>query len=251
MSFPYDYRIFFDFINHYQPVEFRGIDSADPEVIMIEKLLVQNNQFFFVGDIIRLKVLYTSKGSFDLLGIDPGVFDPGVLLSATHPNDLKRNSNARSITLNTGQNIFINRKGTASISTNFRLKNREGKYANFLFQSYLFFSRAPYETVFILMLFTDISKFEIAKNAFYFFSENDTLKFRYPDAEMFNDDNLFTIREFEILQLISKGLSSKLIADKLFLSVHTVNTHRRNILKKAGNLSMLELVQSMKEKGIL
>lgn len=251
MSSPYDYKIFFNFIGHYLPYGFTTVKSDDPEMVKLESLLKQNKQFFFIGDIIRLKVLFTSQGSYDLLGIEPGNFDPGILLSATYPDDLNRNSNTRSITLNTGQNLFINRKGTASITTNFRLKNREGKYNSFLFQSYLFFSSAPYETVFILMVFTDISSFPLAKQAFYLFSENETLRFRYPDAEMFNDDNLFTIREFDILQLISKGLNSKMIADKLFLSVHTINTHRRNILKKAGNLSMPELLQSMKEKGIL
>ncbi|MBC7864726.1 MAG: response regulator transcription factor [Bacteroidia bacterium] len=43
-----------------------------------------------------------------------------------------------------------------------------------------------------------------------------------------------TEREMEIVQLISEGLSNKQIADKLFLSTHTVNTHRKNIMCKLG-----------------
>ncbi len=39
-------------------------------------------------------------------------------------------------------------------------------------------------------------------------------------------------REIEIIQLIAIGLSNKQIADKLCLSLHTVNTHRKNILQK-------------------
>lgn len=39
-------------------------------------------------------------------------------------------------------------------------------------------------------------------------------------------------REGQVLSLISLGLTSAQIADKLFISQHTVNTHRKNILKK-------------------
>lgn len=41
-----------------------------------------------------------------------------------------------------------------------------------------------------------------------------------------------TKRELEIMKLISEGLSNKEIADKIFLSTRTVDTHRYNILQK-------------------
>lgn len=43
-----------------------------------------------------------------------------------------------------------------------------------------------------------------------------------------------TGREIEIIVAIAEGLSNKLIADKLSLSTHTVNTHRKNIMNKLG-----------------
>ncbi len=39
-------------------------------------------------------------------------------------------------------------------------------------------------------------------------------------------------REIQILQLISEGLANKQIADKLFISIHTVTTHRKHIMSK-------------------
>lgn len=39
-------------------------------------------------------------------------------------------------------------------------------------------------------------------------------------------------REKEIVELVVKGMTNKQIADKLYLSVHTVVTHRRNIARK-------------------
>ena len=43
-----------------------------------------------------------------------------------------------------------------------------------------------------------------------------------------------TDREIDIIRGIAQGLSNKLIADKLNLSTHTVNTHRKNIMSKLG-----------------
>lgn len=62
MPTPYDYKIFFNFIGLYLPDGFTTVKSDDPEMVKLESLLKQNNQFFFIGDIIRLKVLFTSQG---------------------------------------------------------------------------------------------------------------------------------------------------------------------------------------------
>jgi DNA-binding CsgD family transcriptional regulator len=54
---------------------------------------------------------------------------------------------------------------------------------------------------------------------------------------------IFTNREKEILYLLKEDKSSKEIADELFLSKHTVDTHRRNMLKKAGAKNTIDLVK--------
>lgn len=45
---------------------------------------------------------------------------------------------------------------------------------------------------------------------------------------------VLSLRETEIVNLIAEGKPNKDIADQLFLSVHTVRTHRKNIIKKLG-----------------
>lgn len=48
-------------------------------------------------------------------------------------------------------------------------------------------------------------------------------------------------RESEVLLLVANGLSSKEIADRLNISIHTVNTHRKNITHKTGIKSVAGL----------
>ncbi len=45
---------------------------------------------------------------------------------------------------------------------------------------------------------------------------------------------ILTERETEIIKLIAEGLTNGQIAELLFLSTHTINTHRKNIMSKLG-----------------
>lgn len=58
-------------------------------------------------------------------------------------------------------------------------------------------------------------------------------------------------REKEIIGCIGRGLNSKAIAEELFISEHTVKTHRRNIMHKLGVKNTAELISFSSEKGII
>jgi len=60
-----------------------------------------------------------------------------------------------------------------------------------------------------------------------------------------------TAREAEILQLLSDGHSSRAIAQKLFISPETVQTHVRNLLGKLGVGSRLEAVTLALRLGLV
>lgn len=64
-------------------------------------------------------------------------------------------------------------------------------------------------------------------------------------------ESIFTKRELQILQLLAKGHTSKMIAEDLCLSVHTVNTYRRNMLEKSGCRNLAEMLKDSKEKTII
>jgi LuxR family maltose regulon positive regulatory protein len=58
-------------------------------------------------------------------------------------------------------------------------------------------------------------------------------------------------REIEVLQLLAKGLTNKVIAERLVLSIHTVKTHTRNIYSKLAVNNRTQAVVKAKSLGIL
>lgn len=61
---------------------------------------------------------------------------------------------------------------------------------------------------------------------------------------------MLTVREKEILQLLTQDLTAAQIADKLFLSTYTVETHKRNLLKKLDMKSSSGLVNFAIKNGL-
>ncbi|MBI4312079.1 MAG: response regulator transcription factor [Chloroflexi bacterium] len=60
-----------------------------------------------------------------------------------------------------------------------------------------------------------------------------------------------TRRELEVLNLIAQGMTSRAIAARLSLSVHTVNGHRSNLLRKLGAKNSAEMVRFALRNGLV
>ena len=60
-----------------------------------------------------------------------------------------------------------------------------------------------------------------------------------------------TERELEVLDLLSRGYTSKAIAEQLFISPNTVEFHRRQLLKKTESRNIAELIGNAYRQGIL
>jgi len=60
-----------------------------------------------------------------------------------------------------------------------------------------------------------------------------------------------TNREIEIIRLIEKEYNNKMIAETLFLSERTIETHRKNILRKTKTSSVLGLIKYAYAHGLI
>jgi LuxR family maltose regulon positive regulatory protein len=58
-------------------------------------------------------------------------------------------------------------------------------------------------------------------------------------------------REIEMRQLLAKGLTNQVIATRLFISLHTVKAHTRNIYSKLGVNNRTQAVDRARMLGIL
>jgi DNA-binding CsgD family transcriptional regulator len=245
------YNLFFRFLETYTPVGFKDIDRNDPLMMQLEEMLEENKQFFYIADIIQMKVLFTSKRSTEMIGIDPTEVSPYHFMECTHPEELQRLNRGRAKTIKLAQDIFIAGDGDTLFSTNFRMRAPDGEYSNILIQGYMYFTTIPYKTVFYLKIHTNIDGFKKIKHGFHYYIGKDLSLFRYPDQELLNLGNVFSDREFEIIKLIGSGINTEQIAEKLFLSPYTINTHRGNILRKTGKTHIFELIHELQERGLL
>lgn len=63
---------------------------------------------------------------------------------------------------------------------------------------------------------------------------SELLKSFEPDNQTKTDSSELSARERDVLQLVALGNTNKEIAEKLFISIHTVISHRKNITEKLG-----------------
>jgi DNA-binding NarL/FixJ family response regulator len=87
-----------------------------------------------------------------------------------------------------------------------------------------------------------------------YFEEKLSMRLISQELKMENTSSLFpklTDREIEVLRLIGKEFSSQEIADKLFISFHTVESHRANLMLKAGVKNTAGLIRWATENDFL
>ena len=97
----------------------------------------------------------------------------------------------------------MRRGGSGFVSACFKSKSPIGIYSDLIsFQGYLFFTRVPYNTVFIILVLTDIADMGFKKTGYHYYAGTDPSIFRYPDEKLFHTGRIFSEREMEVIRLI-------------------------------------------------
>jgi DNA-binding NarL/FixJ family response regulator len=107
---------------------------------------------------------------------------------------------------------------------------------------------------FIQTMFEAISGFRFLNQTI-----NNALKIPQPTFVLQNNPYMsitkekldFTQRELEVLHLIKEGLSSREIAKAMDMSENTVETYRRNMIKKSGAKNMVVVVYAAQSCGLI
>lgn len=220
----------------------------------IELLSTVNNSSVFVAEY-KAKYLFLSD-NFELFGYDSQIIssqeiEPDYFESKIHPDDR--------IVLGKTQNRLMDfllslpddqRKNYKHIYE-FRIKSAEGNYVRFILQQQVLElddDGIPWLLLGIIDVSPDTSPFEHIKLRVINYKTGEIAPFSFIEQK---SDIKLSEREKEILELARKGLQSKEISDKLFLSIHTVNKHRQNIMQKMNVNNVLEAIDYAGKLGLI
>ena len=130
----------------------------------------------------------------------------------------------------------------------------DGKEVRILAQNSVLQTDTKGNITHVLGVYSDISHWKKSEQqiASIISTANDTcFFFTADDSGTYKRQMGLSKRELEIVKLISEGYSSKLIADKLFISFNTVNTHRQKIIEKTNSKNTGGVVQFAVSHGLI
>ncbi len=67
---------------------------------------------------------------------------------------------------------------------------------------------------------------------------------------MTNIKHLITKREHQIVSALSLGMNSYEISEQLFITIYTVQTHRKNVMEKTSSKNTAHLIRRCYELGL-
>jgi DNA-binding CsgD family transcriptional regulator len=215
----------------------------------LENVKLFHNQFIYIHHIKTGKFYH--KGFYECLGYQFEELTADFFVRNIHVDDRVTYFNVSKallsfVTANAPDLIPFE----SNFHINYRIKNSDHIYVPILRQSSVMILNEKHDIEAYLSLCTDMTNIL------------DSIRIRWhmfgPKSEKFpqflyqyanKKTGIFSERELEILQLLIEGNSSTEIGEKLFISLNTVNTHRKSLMKKAEVKKTVELIAFARDKG--
>jgi DNA-binding CsgD family transcriptional regulator len=254
--------IFEDFLNYYLTI----CENPSPDGGLIDKTLaviVDNkplliHQPLIVTDHSRMEFIYSSTDIHYLFGHKAIDFLSGnleLVVDSLHPDDRMRLRLLHADLFSFYFKLPPEERACFKYCFDHRFRRKDGSYFWLLHECLFLRMDIHNKPLITCNILTDISRFKRDENLYlYIFEMNknphEARRFckSYP---LLTRSQELTPREKEILKLIGEGLLSKQIADRLNLSLFTVNTHRQHMLAKTGTRTMNELISRAKEMNLI
>lgn len=237
---------------HARLLSLQNFDEADLDYSLLEyhkqmlsHLAKVSNSGITVFDMYKRRHVYTSFNFGEIFGDCEEGIDERV-----HPDDLYtlvRNGIAALNFLHENKEAVQDYK----MISEFRICNAKGQYVRVVEQYTLLEkdkSGNPWLSLSVLDLSPDQSLFKTVRGHILNVKENKSFPIENLLPPKTSD---LTTREIAVLQLIKEGLLSKEISEQLFISVHTVNTHRQRILEKLDVNNSMEAVKYASALGLI
>lgn len=223
--------------------------TLEQEISVFDELKIQHNECLYVIDF-NQNELILKRGFESLLGYTDEEMNMSLLVKGYHPNDeeiIKRV--VQEAVLFTLKNAEKGQQNELYLK--YRRRKKDGTYITVLSQTYIHDLEADGSSMRSLTRLTDISFTSDFYNVSYFFkaANLDQDSFEREIHKVYYE--FFTKRELDIIKNMNQGYTNKQISEILFISEHTVATHRKNIFRKSGCHSLEELLRFCHSKGIL
>ena len=237
----------------FESYENPSLEEHIKKFIELDQFLPYSSTFFCVTNTQDLSFKYISKNLRACIGLDKITLEKKGMRyfwSLIHPDDIDKWLKALNGLMNfTLTEIEEADRINMSYSWNYRLKHADGDYVNVIQNTTPLEFDSQMKPIIGLAHYTVIHSnvvLPITGTAKYL---NENLEFETKYFNNFSQNLLeggLTNRERDIVRLLVLNYSSKKIAKKLNISPNTVDTHRRNILKKLNITSTGELIGIMK-----
>ena len=214
--------------------------------------------YYYIVNFENLEMEMVHKGTQEILGLNPQEFNIKKLLDIMHPDDIASMANKE----RTAVEFLLKTIPTEDIPLYkvvymFRLRDSKGVYKKILHQAKALTVSEDGKIQQVLGIHTDISHLNIPLNENISFISSKrpsyySLETSGPlNLQKISYKELFSKREKEIIKKISDGFNFNEIAQDLYLSPHTINTHKKNILKKSGCKNTPELITKCIIEGVI
>ena len=234
------------------------IEKHINKIIELDSYLPYNSTFFCITNTQTLSFEYISKNMFSCLGLDTSKLKKNGMRSfwsRIHPEDVESWLQAMNELMNfTINEISIDERKRASYTWNYRFKNAKGNYVTIVQNTTPLEFDDEGKPIIGLAHYTVLDakiNMQICASAKILNTNNEyeTKYFNNFSQKLLTDG--VSNRERDIIRLLILNYSSKEIAEKLFITSNTVDTHRRNILKKLNISSTGELIALLKMNEII
>ena len=236
----------------------KDLDDIKADLIDMQKLnqiLVMRNQFFYITDVINFANVFVSKTLSSVLGYQPDEFlDLGFVYHIIHPEDAEIVFALSKKTISWSYLVsdmlrFDPFAGVFSID--FRMQHQRGHYIRVNRQTSCYKTDAEGNMIYAISHYSDISHIKKSNLITYSLKTDLNVEFPIGDLDEQFHQSVLTPREVEIIRYLAQGYSATQICKRLFISEHTVITHRKNILHKLKVKNSAELVKVALEMGLL
>ncbi|WP_319480278.1 LuxR C-terminal-related transcriptional regulator [uncultured Draconibacterium sp.] len=183
------------------------------------------------------------QGVDRVLGYQCDEFTLDLYYDKLHPIDRKLIFTTSIQCIDSANEKIFEKPFGAQFTVLFRIKAKNGKYVHILRQSTILEYEKKLERTFSVC--TDVTALGLTykMNSSFFLKEHTSLDFTQLRNELIKTKwKKLTPREFEVLQLIAEGNTTKQIGEKLNISNFTVNKHRQNIINKTSTGNIQELL---------